>query len=399
MNKLSVHGSLVFRCFRGAFIALMVAISIYFVSSSSVPVALAQGPNLVGNPGFETGSLLPWRKWGYPRSTVITLNCCGHSGSSWSAWVVPDGRYVELQQDISVVPRRTYILTAWSYTNGMNAQIAWWSNAPNINSTVCNSTTSTSYALRYCELNVPDNTGAFNVHLGANSPQGSGQWAITDDWSLTLIGEAVGNRQAFSVFPAANANGVNVNIWTAQQPSAPLGSQENIASPVGICTGFPCDSMSLGFVETGFSKGTFPGECVAWPVGCNQLQQYVAWKSINGQITNEFHKGDLSDNTWYNMGVEYDNFLNSWVATRDGQQVFVFSNSENIDFTTGAMVTCGPEATPNEPPPLNVQCGAMQYRAVGQGWTSYNYNNVQIAGKNCVYKPTEFGSIGWGPCF
>ncbi len=92
--------------------------------------------NVLGNADFETGSLSPWVKWGYPRSTVMVLNCCSHTpGTSWSAYIVPDGRYVELQQNLTVGPPtqvplpqviagNPYHLQAWVYTGGLTAQVA-----------------------------------------------------------------------------------------------------------------------------------------------------------------------------------------------------------------------------------------------------------------------------------
>jgi len=359
-----------------------------FVFQWTISPALAQG-GLLGNPGFETGSLPPWVKWGYPRSTVMALNCCGHSGS-WSAWVVPDGRYVELQQNVSVTPRRTYNLTAWAYTNGLNAQVAWWSNATN--STVCASTNSTSYVQQICELNVPDGTTAFNVHLGANSPQGSGQWTITDDWSLTLKSSSGSINQAFALLrtnPTDQRRGVRANVWTDQQPPQSGGNFE--ASPVGVCTRIPCEWNS-GFVETGFVKGTIDGVN-------NQLQQYASWQNDGGTGYDiNYHLGFLNDNTWYNFGVEYDSGQGKWFATRDYTRLNPTNPSiPTLNFAQGPSVVCGLEASVTAS--LGVQCDTMQYLSLGGVWTSFNYNNVQINGPYCVYKPYQYGAIGWGPCY
>lgn len=367
-------------------IILLLSIFLFLLTISPV---LAQGPNLVVNPGFESGILQPWLKWGYPRSTVMTLNCCGYSGS-WSAWIVPDGRYVELQQNISVTPRRTYDLTAWVKTNALNGQVAWWSNITN--STVCSSTTSGSYVQLFCELNVPDNTSAFNIHLGANSPQGSGQWAITDDWSLTLKTPQSAAYQAFSVLAYNQAQGSKADIWTAQQPASTLGY---IASPIGVCTDFPCTSLS-GYVETGYYKGQF-STADRGGLGANVLEQYFTWKNVSDYMNSgAFGTIPLSDNTWYNMGVEYNSTLNTWEASFNGSTVKQFPT---LDFTSGVFVGCGAESTSQTTNSLGLECENMQYKPIGQGFTLYDYNNVQINNNYCVYKPLQHGAFAWGPCY
>lgn len=351
----------------------------------TVTVVLAQNPNLVVNPGFESGDLLPgWQKWGYLISDVLVRQCCSHSGA-WSAYVSPNGRYVELQQNITVTTRRTYRLQAWVLTSGgiMNAEVGWWADPPGIGKTVCATTNSTSYAEFICELNVPDNTGLFNVHLAGYQP--AGNYAYTDDWSLALKTFNQPYGQAFAVLRVNQSLGVRANIWTAQQP----GGYKFIASPIGICTTSPCEGAVFGYAETGYNIGTNSKPP-------NVLQQYVSWQILGGISDGELGKGKLNNNTWYNMGVEYDSSLGRWAAFRDGKRVFTFSD---LNFQSGAEVVCGAEGSDYSVPLSGVQCDVTEYRAVGQGWTSYNYNNVQINGNNCVYKPRDFGSIGWGPCY
>ncbi len=373
---------------------ILLSATLIFLGTFSI--VLAQG-GLIGNPGFETGDpsgnhLPPWQKWGYPISNVQAISCCSHSGT-WSAWVEPKGKYVELQQNISVTTRRTYELTAWVYTYGaLNAQVGWWSNA--INSTVCASTTSTSYGNvpLYCQLNIPDNTTAFNVHLGGNAPAGNG--ALTDDWSLTLKTSTGAVSQAFSQLPVSAAGGVKAYIWTAQQPAG----YWFIASPVGICTSFPC-SGNPGFAETGYNKGT--NSVPPKGLGANILQQYVSWKYVNGSSNGDFTLLALADNTWYNMGVEYRSGLNRWVAFVSG--VLEYLLPADLNFQSGSMVSCGAEGKTTQytggSEPLGVQCDIMQYQPVGQSYISYDYNNVQIDGNYCVYKPRQYGAIGWGLCW
>ncbi len=95
------------------------------------------------------------------------------------------------------------------------------------------------------------------------------------------------------------------------------------------------------------------------------------------------------------MGVEYDSGLGRWSAYRDGVQIWTFID---LGFQSGAMAACGAEGS-DPTVPLAVQCDMMQYRPVGQSWISYDYNNVQIDGNCCVYKPNQYGAIGSGPCY
>jgi hypothetical protein len=96
--------------------------ALVLVAISPVQTALAASlnGNVLNNADFETGSLPNWKKWGYPRSTVMTMNCCNHTpGGAWSAFIVPDGKYVELQQEFLVgdgqpiLPNNRYHLEGW----------------------------------------------------------------------------------------------------------------------------------------------------------------------------------------------------------------------------------------------------------------------------------------------
>jgi len=360
-----------------------------FLFLGTISSAFAQG-GLLANPSFESGNLLPgWAKWGYPISNVQVLSCCFHSGT-YSAWVEPKGKYVELQQNVSVQPFRTYELKAYAYTYGaFNAQVGWWENATG--PTVCATTTSTSYALLYCELNINGSTSAFNVHLGGNAPAGNG--SLTDDWSLTLKPSTGLIYQAFALHRTNlgdQKQGMRANVWTDQQPPQSGGNFE--ASPVAVCTRIPCDS-NAGYVETGFVKGTYQDVN-------NVLQEYASWQNDGGTGYGEnLHLGVLLNNTWYNMGIQYMSFLNRWVALRDGNIVFAIPppTSPPLNFQSGAEGACGLEATVNVT--LGVQCDTLQYLPSGGLWTSFDYNNVQIDGPYCVSRPYQYAAIGSGPCY
>ncbi len=374
-------------------IILLLGTVAFLWTSSSTLIAFAQSGNLIGNPGFESGILDPWQKWGYLISDVLVRQCCGHTGA-WSAYVAPNGRYVELQQNIPVTTRRTYELTAWVYTNGgLNAEVGWWTDAPGIGKTICARTNSTLYIQRYCQLNVPDNTMLFNVHLAGSEPVGN--YAVTDDWSLTLAPSSGFESQAMARFWNDNiqAEGVRADVWTAQQPSG----YNFINGHVAICTRIPCNSASgivPGFVETGYIIGTVDDVR-------NRLQQYTSWNDENGTGSEKYGLGNLKDNTWYNFGVEYDTSQGKWFATRDGQRLLHPEGFPNVvlNFQAGPNINgCGPEGS-RATAPLGMQCNNMQYKPVGQTWAAFDYNNVQIDGNYCVYKPNPTGAFGWGPCY
>jgi hypothetical protein len=168
-------------------IIFLLFLAVFLWASSPAPIAYAQGSNPIQNPGFETGSLSPWVKWGYPRSTVNVWRNYNHTpGGSWSGYIIPDGRYVELQQSLGVsasgpiIPNHSYDLSAWVITNGMTTDVQWWSNDGRP-SQECGSTSATTWVQISCTIWVPSGVTQFNVHLGGNSVQGSGQWAASDD--------------------------------------------------------------------------------------------------------------------------------------------------------------------------------------------------------------------------
>lgn len=181
--------------------------SLLLLLVASAQSASANG-NQLWNPGFESGSLTSgfpswnnqWVKFGYPRSVVGVQNCCNHmSVGGWSGYIVPNGRYVELQQNptvcqtgCTVVAGNQYYLEAWVYTSaGMTATIGWWTNSPTVpGSHTCGTTSSSTYQKIFCYFTVPGDATQFNVHLGASAASGV---AVVDDWQLTRVLDGGGN--------------------------------------------------------------------------------------------------------------------------------------------------------------------------------------------------------------
>ncbi len=244
-------------------ILAILGITLFIWGNTPTPVAFAAySANLLQNPSFETGSLIPgWQKWGYPISVVRVQNCCASDGS-WSAFVQPNGRYVELQQTLSVFQGNQYHLQAWVYTDGSTFQVSWYSDK--IGSTLCGSTSSTAYVLIQCDLVVPPNTSIFNVHLGGSTATG---WAVTDNWSLSLHT----NLNAFRWMPQAN-QGAYANIVTGN----PTLRIDPAASPVYSYMRVGVRSLNNNsFAEIGWLKSTDPNSNYVPKV-------YWTWQNISG---------------------------------------------------------------------------------------------------------------------
>ncbi len=201
-----------------------------------------------------------------------------------------------------------------------------------------------------------------------------------------LYAQATAGAQALAAIGKGGSTGIRTFVWTAQQPAA-TGNWR--ASPVAVCTTYPPCSTSGYFIETGYYKGDGSPRP-------NVLQQYAHWTSPNvGESGFDFELGDLSDNTWYKFVVVSDPTSNLWLIKRGGQQVDSIGIS-NIGYGSGRMVDCGAEAgLPGTS--IAVQCNNMQYRYQGT-WTLFNYTYAQTTSNYCVYSPSQYDAIGYGPC-
>lgn len=199
---------------------------------------------------------------------------------------------------------------------------------------------------------------------------------------LTGIAIAQGAAQAFAVRVVTNVDGTEAQIWTAQQPS----TQNNFrASPVGVCT-TPTPPCSGPLVETGYNKGdNSPNP--------NVLQQYASYLTQGGAVGGIFGLGNLADNTWYTFTVHRRVNTTKWFIKRNGVKVW---DTPNIGFSQGNLAICGAEAEQNGTD-IAVQCANMSRRVSGT-WTLFDYTSTQTSSGYCVYKPYQFGAVGWGPC-
>lgn len=191
--------------------------------------------------------------------------------------------------------------------------------------------------------------------------------------------------EAFGIKPVTAVQGVKANIWTAQQPP----NYVYIRGLVAVCRNNPCTNTSGAF-ETGYTKGT-KSNCGT----INQLQQFIGYRTIGGSLNVVCGLGNLSNNTWYNFQVQYDNTAARWKAYRNGG--LVYTHPQSLGFTNASLAMCG-AAGSNGLPPLGVECGNMQYAVNGGQWTLYDYTATEVRGAYCVYKPYAFGAFGWGPC-
>jgi hypothetical protein len=110
---------------KGALLTLLLAI-LALLQLASAPAAWAFNFNLVYNAGFESGQLNKgWVKWGYPISVVGVDGSNRTPDGAWSGYIQPQGRYVELQQNITLIWGVEYHLQAYVKTNGMSANLGW----------------------------------------------------------------------------------------------------------------------------------------------------------------------------------------------------------------------------------------------------------------------------------
>ena len=188
---------------------------------------------------------------------------------------------------------------------------------------------------------------------------------------------------AFAPRDIAHVRGIRANIWTAQQP----GGWYAIAGIVSVCT---TTTFCTGrHFETGYVKGTITAPRT------NVLQQFAAWVDPDGTSRNVYDLGDLNDNAWYEFKSLYSTTAQRWEAWRGNDVVYFLPYP--LTYTEGSMTLCGAEGG-GLGVSLGVECNNMRYKSGSAAWTQYNYQlPLQITPGYCVYKPYEYGAIGWGP--
>ncbi len=326
MSKSALLRLPVLRWRRIPCIVLLFGITLFLWTSSPVSIAFAQsGNNQTQNANFETGSLDPyWVKWGYQRSSVNVWQQYNHTpNGSWSGYIIPDGRYVELQQvwrgNLPVVSGHRYYLSAFVTTNGMTAHVQWWAN-DNQPSRECGSTSAVwpTYVQISCEFTAPQNISQFNIHLGGNSVQGSGQWAASDDWHLTEIppsttnwyigtvdnqvlyslGSSMGNTYTTGVIilDFGQPNYANSTYGTNLfYPGNPFASTDQIKNAVeAFLVGYYYNSPSSAYVNVAIATNNYGNLADYYNHGqawANMVNNVESWTSLWGYSSKLLVKG------------------------------------------------------------------------------------------------------------
>lgn len=182
------------------------------------------GPNLLQNPSFESG-MNPWAGYG-STGVVGTQTCCAKDGTR-SAYLEPNGNYMELYQNVSITPGARYRLKVFVYTNGVTANLGYYSTTTG--DLTCASTSATTYTKLVCTFVIPPDpttSGAtnFNVHLWANGP--SGKRVTIDHWTLKQLkaGPDFVSADLRVDQPAVNQSGDYTTLILAGNKPNPLAS-------------------------------------------------------------------------------------------------------------------------------------------------------------------------------
>ena len=161
-----------------------------------------------------------------PISVVGVQNTDNHTpDGSWSGYIIPNGRYVELQQNLTVRWGSQYHLQAYVKTNGMTAQLGWWSTADGAHN--CgNPVNSTTWVKVSCNF-TPSTSTDFNVHLGGNSPSGT---ATMDDVQLFRVSDGGGYNHLHvelrhDLTSIVNSGDYKTSIWVNALPTNYTGNR------------------------------------------------------------------------------------------------------------------------------------------------------------------------------
>jgi len=150
-----------------------------------------------------------------------------------------------------------------------------------------------------------------------------------------------------------------------------------------MCEQCPCDDPRI---ETGWIKGT------AWDLG-DVLQQYVCYTDTDGTWRQEFHKGNLSDNTWYRVRVLYSKSADRWEAWRF--QDVVWFQPYDLGWKKGCRLVAGSENNDADHW-MDAYGWHPRYETWDRNWHLYNYTTSQTAGGGDIYHVYDFGYRAWG---
>ena len=201
--------------------------------------------------------------------------------------------------------------------------------------------------------------------------------------SVVSIARAVGAAYAFGYKDVSNLKGVRTHVWTGTPPQA----EHWTAAPVGMYRLSPTK-----IVETRWIKGT-DSDSNDRPLG-DVLQQYVGFTKPDGSWWWEGGKGNLSENTWYQVKVMYSGSADRWEAWRFNDVVWY--QPYDLGWKKGCRLAAGSENNDDQGW-MGVWGWHPEYVKWGGSWTLYNYSSSATAGGGHIQDAYDFGYHAWGP--
>jgi len=196
--------------------------------------------------------------------------------------------------------------------------------------------------------------------------------------SAVSIARAVGDAYAFGYRQPGNLKGVRTYVWTGQPPDG----LDWTAAPV-----FMYKTDPLKIVETGWINGT------AGDLG-DVLQQYIGYTDTDGEWKLGFHKGNLSEDVWYQFKVMYSQSADRWEAWRFNDVVWYQPYS--LEWTTGHTAAMGSE-NDDDQGWMDAYGWHPEYRRWDGSWTLYHYTSSAVLGGGHIQYVYDWGYRAWGP--
>jgi hypothetical protein len=201
--------------------------------------------------------------------------------------------------------------------------------------------------------------------------------------SVVNIVRAAGAAYAFGYKDVDNLKGVRTYVWTGTPPDELIWT----AAPVSM---FRVNPTKM--VETGWIKGT-ASDSTGQPLG-DVLQQYIAYTDVNGTWHWEGGKGNLAENTWYQVKAMYSKSADRWEAWRFNNVVWY--QPYDLGWTTGRTAAFGSENNDDQGW-MSVWGWHPEYVKWGGSWTLYNHTYSITTGGGHIEDAYDFGYHAWGP--
>lgn len=239
--------------------------------------AAAASPNLLANPGFESG-LAGWTC----SSADTTVSTPVHSGTAALAGTPAGSDYAQCSQAVSVLPNSSYSLSAWvqgSYvylgdTGTGTADTSNW----------------TPSATSYTQLSTTFTTGASTTSVTVYIHGWYGQPTFyADDFSLTGPPGSGGGTPSASPTPPSSPSPSPSNSPSSSPSSSRIPSSSPTPTPTPTPTstsggGLPAHSL-IGYLHTSFSNGSGYVAIENAPAAWNVIALAFADSNGTGDIT------------------------------------------------------------------------------------------------------------------